>query len=94
MLESGGMRNETAPVVAAVGDALLHPEAMHLAAVTGRPVIDVREPAETARHIARAFAVLIDDILADLTHPVKLLPRLIRGCSESVRIQAWKVWSS
>lgn len=70
MLESGGMRNETAPVVVAVGDALLHPEAMHLAAVTGRPVIDVREPAETARHIARAFAVLIDDtFLADLTPP-------------------------
>lgn len=70
MLESGGMRNETAPVVVAVGDALLHPEAMHLAAVTGRPVIDVREPAETARHIARAFAVLIDDtFLAALTPP-------------------------
>ena len=64
------MRNETAPVVVAVGDALLHPEAMHLAAVTGRPVIDVREPAETARHIARAFAVLIDDtFLAALTPP-------------------------
>ena len=64
------MRNETAPVVVAVGDALLHPEAMHLAAVTGRPVIDVRESAETARHIARAFAVLIDDtFLAALTPP-------------------------
>ena len=61
MVHRGVMRNETAPIVVAVDDALLHPEAMHLAAVTGRLVIDVRDPAETARHIARGFAVLIDD---------------------------------
>lgn len=54
------MTSETAPILIAVDDALLHPEATHLAAATGRPLIDSRGPDDLVRHYARAFAVLID----------------------------------
>lgn len=88
MVHGGVMRNETAPIVVAVGDALLHPEAMHLAAVTGRGVIDVRDPAEIALHIARGFAVLIDDTcLAALTPSseadAKAHPGVFRICGNT-----------
>lgn len=54
------MTSETAPILIAVDDALLHPEATHLAAATGRPIIDSRGPDDLVRHYPRAFAVLID----------------------------------
>ena len=54
------MTSETAPILIAVGDALLHPEATHLAAATGRPIIDSQGPDDLVRHYSRAFAVLID----------------------------------
>lgn len=54
------MTSETAPILIAVDDALLHPEATHLAAATGRPIIDSRGPDDLVRHYSRAFAVLID----------------------------------
>ena len=85
------MRTEQAPIVVAVGDALLHPEAMHLAAVTGRPVIDISEPADLTRHIARAFAVLIDDTQLDAITPptgtavpaLSSHPGVIRVCNQA-----------
>nr|VDG62144.1 Flp pilus assembly protein, ATPase CpaE [Streptococcus thermophilus] len=55
------MRSDTAPILIAVGDPILHPEATHLAAATGRPLIDAHSPADITRHHSRAFAVLIDD---------------------------------
>ena len=54
------MRTDTAPILIAVDDALLHPEATHLAAATGRPIIDSQGPDDLVRHYSRAFAVLID----------------------------------
>lgn len=54
------MTSETAPILIAVDDALLHPEATHLAAATGRPIIDSSGPDDLVRHYSRAFAVLID----------------------------------
>lgn len=55
------MSSHAAPILIAVGDPVLHPEATHLAAATGRQIIDTVDPAAIARHHARAFAVLIDD---------------------------------
>lgn len=58
--DSEAMTSETAPILIAVEDALLHPEATHLAAATGRPIIDSRGPDDLVRHYSRAFAVFID----------------------------------
>lgn len=66
------MTSDTAPILIAVGDALLHPEATHLAAATGRPIIDSRGPDDLVRHFPRAFAVLIDAARAPELDP---LPR-------------------
>lgn len=68
MGDSEAMPHEktTAPILIAVGDALLHPEATHLAAATGRPLIDATSADDIIRHYSRAFAVLVDDThLAD-----------------------------
>lgn len=48
------------PIVVAVEDAALHPEAVHLAAATGRQIIDAADTAQLARYAPQAFAVLID----------------------------------
>ena len=60
----------TGPIVVAVADLATHSEAVHLAAATGRQVIDTADAAELARHAPKAFAVLIDDTRApDLSPP-------------------------
>ncbi|MBI8989912.1 septum site-determining protein Ssd [Corynebacterium meridianum] len=48
------------PILVAVSDPVLHPEAVHVATVTGRPVIDTLDPKEIARHTPRVGAVLVD----------------------------------
>ncbi|MEZ2189710.1 septum site-determining protein Ssd [Corynebacterium sp. CCM 9204] len=48
------------PILVAVTDPVLHPEAIHVATVTGRPVIDMPDPEEVNRHARRAHAVLVD----------------------------------
>lgn len=57
-------------VVVAVGDPVLHPEAVHVAAATTRPVVDFSDPDDgerLRRYAARAAAVLIDaDFAASL----------------------------
>lgn len=50
-------------VLVAVADPVLHPEAVHVAAATTRPVIDLTDPQQTAelrRYLSRAAAVLVD----------------------------------
>lgn len=50
-------------VLVAVADPVLHPEAVHVAAATTRPVIDLTDPEQTSelrRYLSRAAAVLID----------------------------------
>lgn len=54
------MTSETATILVAVADPVLHPEALHVAAATGRRVIDTTDPGEIARHHSRVDAVLID----------------------------------
>ncbi|AWB83227.1 septum site-determining protein Ssd [Corynebacterium liangguodongii] len=61
------MRAHTAasqpPILVAISDAALHTEAVHLAAATGRQVIDAAaeaHPAALARHADTAYAILID----------------------------------
>ncbi|MHA2787883.1 septum site-determining protein Ssd [Corynebacterium sp. S7] len=54
------MTPETAPVLIAVDSPTLHPEAIHVAAATGRPVIDARDAATVQRHASNAHAILID----------------------------------
>jgi hypothetical protein len=47
-------------IVVAVEDPVLHPEAMHVAAATGRPVVETCVPAEVVRASRNASAVLVD----------------------------------
>lgn len=48
------------PLVVAIDDPLLHPEALHVAAATGRPIVDVDGADGVGRHLARAHAVFVD----------------------------------
>ncbi|QGU03010.1 hypothetical protein CKALI_10800 [Corynebacterium kalinowskii] len=61
-------------IIVAVGDPLVHPEAMHIAAATGHTVIDVRSAEELRRVAGRGEAVVVDkhmasDIGGALGHP-------------------------
>lgn len=63
-------------LLVAVADPVLHPEAVHVAAATTRPVVDLTEVADgdrLRRYAARAAAVLIDAEFAD--HIVDPPPR-------------------
>lgn len=51
---------QAGPIVVAVEDTALHPEAVHLAAATGRQVIDAPDEPTLTRHAHHAFAVLAD----------------------------------
>ncbi|OFT81574.1 hypothetical protein [Corynebacterium sp. HMSC29G08] len=53
-------QRSSTPIAVAVDDPLLHPEAIHIAAATGRPIIEVPDAAQLARIQQRAFAVLTD----------------------------------
>ncbi|WKD62189.1 hypothetical protein CCICO_10970 [Corynebacterium ciconiae DSM 44920] len=50
-----------APVVIAVFDPLVHPEAIHIAAATARQVVEVSTAEELARHHHSAFAIVVDE---------------------------------
>lgn len=52
--------NMIRPIVVAVEHPLVHPEALHIAAATGRPVIEVRDAAALERSRHKAFALLVD----------------------------------
>ncbi|GAB3077761.1 septum site-determining protein Ssd [Corynebacterium aquatimens] len=54
------MTVQLTPVVIAIDDAVLHPEATHIAAATGRPIVEAVSSAELARHYSRAHAVFVD----------------------------------
>lgn len=54
------MTTGNATILVSVSDPVLHPEALHVAAATGRRVIDTTDPAEISRHHPRADAVLVD----------------------------------
>ncbi|WP_392398640.1 hypothetical protein ACF3NP_09335 [Corynebacterium lehmanniae] len=54
----------TGPIVVAVADPALHSEAIHIAAATGRKVIDAADDTQLARHAPKAHALLIDDLRA------------------------------
>lgn len=77
------MTSDTAPILIAVGDALLHPEATHLAAATGRPIIDSQGPDDFVRHYSRAFAVFIDTARASNLDPLPRRDGVFLVCSES-----------
>lgn len=47
-------------ILVAITDPVLHPEAIHVAAASGRRVIDTTDPAEIARHYPRVDAILVD----------------------------------
>ena len=59
----------TGPIVVAVADPALHSEAIHIAAATGRKVIDAADDTQLARHAPKAHALLIDDLRAPSLHP-------------------------
>lgn len=60
-------RDGDAFILVAVTDPVLHPEAVHVAAATTRPVIDLGEADDSGmrRHAHRAAAVLVDATTAD-----------------------------
>lgn len=52
--------HKTQAILVAVADPVLHPEAVHIAAATGRPIVDTTDPGDIHRHLHRVSAVLID----------------------------------
>ncbi|MBZ8177555.1 septum site determining protein [Corynebacterium poyangense] len=48
-------------ILVAVTDPTLHPEAVHIAAATGRNVIDTTDPREISRYFNKVDAVLVDE---------------------------------
>lgn len=59
-----------APILLAVDDPLLHPEALHIAAACGRPVVEVADEVQLARMQPKAFASLVDGSFKPQTqHP-------------------------
>ncbi|WP_374071590.1 septum site-determining protein Ssd [Corynebacterium belfantii] len=50
----------SAPVLVAVANPTVHPEALHIVAATGRECIDTTDPREISRHAHRVAAVLVD----------------------------------
>lgn len=56
-----------APILVAVGDPLLHPEALHIAAACGRSVVEINDEVQLARMQPKAFASLIDGSLSPPT---------------------------
>lgn len=58
-------------LLVAVGNTVLHSEAVHAAAATTRPIIDITDPADLPRYLPRAAAVLVDAEFAspDVEHP-------------------------
>lgn len=63
-------------ILIAVEDPVLHPEAMHVAAATGRPVIETTNLMDISRHFHRASAVLIDTSMASQLSPGKRRDRV------------------
>ncbi|MDO5668497.1 MAG: septum formation initiator [Corynebacterium sp.] len=59
-------------ILVAVGDPVIHPEAMHVAAATGHGIVDTMDPREITRLLPRAHSVLID---ADTAGHVATLDR-------------------
>lgn len=51
-------------ILVAVGDPVLHPEATHVAAATGYPLVDSVDPRELSRLHGRARAILVDSVTA------------------------------
>lgn len=66
---TNGQRGRVAPIVVAVDDPVLHPEALHIAAACGRPVLCAADSAELARARPGAFAVLVDAPFATAPSP-------------------------
>ncbi|BAU94689.1 hypothetical protein N24_0427 [Corynebacterium suranareeae] len=58
------MNTTHSAILIAVEDPVLHPEAMHVAAATGRPVIETTNIGDITRHFHRASAVLVDVAMA------------------------------
>ncbi|MGP6175531.1 septum site-determining protein Ssd [Corynebacterium sp. A21] len=65
-----------ATILVAVTDPVLHPEATHIAAATGRRIIDTVKPAEIARHYRRVDAVLIDAATATTLSELPQRPKV------------------
>ncbi|WKD56724.1 hypothetical protein CAPI_00725 [Corynebacterium capitovis DSM 44611] len=57
----------TEPLLVAVDDASVHPEAIHIAAATGRPIVDVGPADSLLPDYPRAYAVLLDVTFAAQT---------------------------
>lgn len=76
----GAHRRKTAsggPVIVAVADPTLHPEALHAVAATGREVVDTLDPREIIKLAHRASALLIDSVTAEHAATVRGRPRTI-----------------
>lgn len=56
-----GVMHHDSPIIIAVDDPNVHSEAIHLAAATGRPLVDASSsPALVERHFSTAHALLVD----------------------------------
>lgn len=69
MQRTNNRRGRVAPIVVAVDDPSLHPEALHIAAACGRPVVCAADSAELDRARPGAFALLVDAPFATSPSP-------------------------
>lgn len=69
MQRTNSQRGRVAPIVVAVDDPSLHPEALHVAAACGRPVVSAADSTELERARPGAFALLVDAPFATTPSP-------------------------
>lgn len=69
MQRTNTQRGRVAPIVVAVDDPSLHPEALHVAAACGRPVVSAADSTELERARPGAFALLVDAPFATTPSP-------------------------
>lgn len=70
-------------IVVAVADPTLHAEAIHIAAATGRQVIDAADDTQLTRYASKALAVLIDDLRAPTLGPIARAPNVFAVAADT-----------
>ena len=76
-------QTNSSTIVVAVADPTLHAEAIHIAAATGRQVIDAADDTQLTRHASKALAVLIDDLRASTLGPIARAPNVFAVAADT-----------
>lgn len=85
-----GAPENTQAILIAVTDPLLHPEAIHVAAATGRSYVDTVDPREFGRHLTKASAVLVDAKTSHMVNHSLRRERVFFLCPDSTPVD-WRL---